>query len=132
MAQTELEQLRISNRVVPVSKEDEGRGWAKISNSVYGFTYTPASSDGGLFIKQPRQSFEMHKLADGTLHIVGFTTPEVAARLKSSGAQEIEAYPESRDAYTQLVMIPHARIASSKALDRDNFNFLKLSLRPIA
>jgi hypothetical protein len=130
MAQNELEQLRASNRVVPVSKEDEGRGWAKISNSVYGFTYTPANEDGGLFMKQPRQSFEMHKLADGSLWVVGFTTGEYAERLKSAGAQDVEVYPDPRGEYTKLVTIPHGRIASSKALDRDDFNKLKVSLKP--
>ena len=81
MAQNSIEQLRATNQVVPVSKEDEGRGWAKISNGVYGFSYTPASSDGGLFNKQPRQSYEMHKLTDGSLLILGYTTAEFAGKL---------------------------------------------------
>ena len=132
MAQNELEQLRASNRVVPVSKEDEGRSWSKIANSVYGFSYSPASADGGLFMKQPRRCFEMHKLADGSMHIVGFTTAEIAERLKSTGAQDVELYPDPREAYTQLVTVPYSRIASAKALDRDDFNKLKVSLRPVS
>jgi hypothetical protein len=132
MSQNSIEQLRAANRVVPVSKEDEGISWSKISNSVYGFTYTPGSSDGGFFMKPSRSSFEMHKLADGTLHIVGYTTTEFAEKLKSKGAQDIEVFPEVRDQYNVLVTIPHARLASSKPLDRDNFNQLKLSLKPIA
>ncbi len=131
MAQNSVEQLRATNRVVPVSREDEGRGWAKISNGVYGFSYTPASSDGGLFLKQPRQSYEMHKLADGSLQILGYTTAEYAQKLDLKGAQDIELYPESRAEYTHLVVVPHARIVSSKALDRDDFNKLKAGLRPI-
>jgi hypothetical protein len=132
MAQNSVEQLRATNRVVPVSKEDEGRSWAKISNGVYGFTYTPASSDGGLFIKQPRQSYEMHKLSDGTLLILGYTTAELAAKLDSKGAQDVELYPESRAEYTVLVTVPHSRIVNSKALDRDDFNKLKAGLKPLA
>lgn len=130
MAQNELEQLRTSNRVVPVSKEDEGRSWSKISNSVYGFTYTPASGDGGLFLKQSKQSFEMHKLADGSLWIVGFTTGDQAERVQSDGAQDIDLYPDPRGEYTKLVTVPHQRVASSKPLDRDDFNKLRVSLRP--
>jgi len=132
MAQNDIEQLRNANRVVPVSKEDEGRGWAKISNGVYGFTYTPANTDGGLFLKQPRQSFEMHKLTDGSLQIIGFTTAEFAEKLKSPGAQEIEVYPETRDSYTEMVQIPHERIVGSKVLNRDDFNKLKVNLKPIS
>jgi hypothetical protein len=131
MAQNELEQLRAAHRVVPVSVADEGRGWAKIANGVYGFTYSPASSDGGLFLKQPRQCFEMHKLADGSLHIIGYTTPEIAKRLESSAAQDVEVYPDPRGEYSQLATVPYSRIASAKALDRDDFNKLKVSLKPL-
>lgn len=131
MAQNSIEQLRATNRVVPVSKDDEGRSWSKISNGVYGFSYTPGSSDGGFFLRDTRQAFEMHKLADATLWIVGFVTPEDSKKLASTGAQDLEVFPESRDNCTELVVIPHARIASSKPLDRDNFNKLKVSLRPL-
>lgn len=131
MAQNELEQLRATNRVMPVSKEDEGRSWSKISSGVYGFTYSPASEDGGLFLKQPRQSFEMHKLGDGTLLIVAFATADGAERLKSKGAQELAVYPESRGEHTVLVTIPHGRIASAKPPDRLDYNLLKINLRPV-
>jgi len=130
MAQNDVEQLRASNQVVLVSQDDAGRRWSKIANGVYGFTYTPASEDGGLFISRPRQCFEVHKLADGSLHIVGFTTPERATRLKSSGAQDLEIYPDPRGLHTSLVTVAQSRIASSKALDRDDFNLLKLNLKP--
>ena len=129
---SEREQLRATNRVVPVSKEDEGRSWSKISNGVYGFTYTPATENGGIFIAEPKQSFEMHKLADGSLHVVAYATPEYAEKLKLAGAQDLELYPIPREGSSVLVVVPHARIAGSKALNRDDFNKLKLSLRPIS
>src|SRR5438046_1089206 len=131
MSQVDREKMRATNRVVPVSKEDEGVSWSKISNGVYGFTYTPASADGGLFLRDTRHGFEMHKLTDGSLHIVAFTTSEIAEKLKSNAAQDVEVYPIAREEYSVLVTVPHARIASSKALDRDDFNKLKMSLRPI-
>lgn len=126
------EQLRSTNRVVPVSKEDEGRSWSKISNGVYGFTYTPASENGGIFIAEPKQSYEMHKLADGSLHIVAFATTENAEKLGRPGAQDLEVYPIPTETATVLVVVPHARINSSKALNRDDVNKLKMSLRPSA
>lgn len=131
MSNSALEQLRTAHGVVPVSKEDEGHSWNKIASGVYGFTYTPGSSDGGLFLKQPRQSYEMHKLADGSLRIIGFATAEDAAKLDSPGAQDLSLYPEPRDTHQTLVAVPHARIASSKPLDRDDYNRLRLSLRPV-
>ena len=120
------EQLRSTNRVVPVSKEDEGRSWSKISNGVYGFTYTPASENGGIFIAEPKQSYEMHKLADGSLHIVAFATPEYAEKLSRPGAQDLEVYPIPTETATVLVVVPHARVNSSKALNRDEVNKLKM------
>ncbi len=132
MTQNDIDKLRATNRVVPVSKEDEGLSWSKISNSVYGFSYSPGHSDGGLFLKQPRQCYEMHKLGDASLHIVAFTTPQYAEKLQAKGAQELELYPEARDEYQVVVMVPHDRIATAKELDRDDFNKLKLSLRPIS
>lgn len=128
---SEREQLRATNRVVPVSKEDEGRSWSKISNGVYGFTYTPANENGGIFIQEPKQSFEMHKLADGTLQIVAYATAEISEKLKGRGAQDVEVYPIPRGDATLLVVVPHARIATFKALDRDDVNKLKMSLRPL-
>jgi len=130
MSQSAIDQLRATHGVVPVSQEDEGHSWNKISNGVYGFTYAPGNSDGGLFLKQPRQSFEMHKLADGALLIIGFTTADQAAKIKSNAAQDIALYPEPREEFQQLAALPHARIASAKALDRDDFNCLRVSLRP--
>ena len=132
MTQNDIEKLRTTNRVVPVSKEDEGLSWSKISNSVYGFSYSPAHPDGGLFLKQPRQCYEMHKLGDASLHIVAFTTPQNAEKLQAKGAQDLDLYPEPRDEHQVLVMVPRDRIASAKELDRDDFNKLKLSLRSIA
>jgi hypothetical protein len=131
MTKNDLEQLRSAHGVVPVSAADEGRSWAKIANGVYGFSYSPASADCGLFMRQPLQCFEMHKLADGNLLIVGYTTADMASKLESKAAQDIEMYPDSRGEYSQLASIPYSRIASAKALDRDDFNKLKVSLRPI-
>lgn len=130
MSQNEIEQMRATHRVVPVSKDDEGYSFKKIANSVYGFTYAPGNQDFGLFLKQPRQSYEVHKLADGTILILGYTTTEFAEKLKSTGAQDFQMYPEPREEYNVLVALPHDRIANAKALDRDDFNKFKASLRP--
>jgi hypothetical protein len=127
--QTDLEQLRAELRLVPVSKQDEGLSWAKISNGVYGYTYTPADKDGGMYAKASYLSFEMHKLADGKLQFVGYTTPEYAEKLKSSGMPEVEVYPLPVNEYNVLVLVPHARIASHKPLNRLDNNKLKFTLR---
>jgi len=131
MAQNEFEQMRAAHGVVPVSKEDEGNSFRKIANGVYGFTYAPGNEDFGLFLKQPRQSFEVHKLGDGTMLVLGYTTAENAGKLGLAGAQEVNLYPEPRGESSVLVAVPHARMVNAKALDRDDYNKLKTGLRPI-
>ncbi len=130
MSQNEIEKLRAAHNLTLIPSEREGVSWHKISGGVYGFTYTPAASDGGIFIRQSHLSFEFHKLADGTLQFLGFTTPASAEALASAGAPEIEIYPIPKHEHTVLVAVPHARIASSKPLDKEDANRLKLSLRP--
>ncbi|MDX2268586.1 MAG: hypothetical protein NW208_10805 [Bryobacter sp.] len=128
--QSEVEQLRAELRLVPVSKADEGLSWAKISNGVYGYTFTPADSDGGIYARNSFLSFEFHKLADGKLQFLGYTTPEFAEKLKSQGSPEIELYPVPVNDFTVLVAVPHARVASHKPLNRMDSNRLKVALRP--
>lgn len=129
MSQSEREQLRTQNRLVPVSKEDEGLSWSKISNGVFGFTYTPADGDGGIFAKDSLLSFEFHKLSDGGLQFLGYTTPEFAEKMKTGNLPEIEMFPVAKDNYNVLVVVPKSRVASHKPLDRENSNKLKLVLR---
>jgi hypothetical protein len=129
MSQTEREQLRAQNGLVPVSKEDEGLSWSKISNGVFGFTYTPADSDGGIFAKDSLLSFEFHKLSDGSMQFLGYTTPEFADKMKTGNLPEVELFPVAKESFNVLVVVPKSRIASHKPLDRENSNKLKLVLR---
>lgn len=131
MSQTEREQLRAQNRLVPVSKEDEGLSWSKISNGVFGYTYTPADSDGGIFAKESLLSYEFHKLSDGSLQFLGYTTPEFAEKIKTGNLPEVELFPVPKDNYNVLAVIAKSRIASHKPLDRENANKLKLVLRNV-
>jgi hypothetical protein len=130
MSQTNREQLRAELHLVPVSKQDEGVSWSRISNGVFGFTYTPANNDGGIFAKETYQSFELHKLSDGTLQIVGFTTPEGAEKVKGPGSPDVEVYPAPSADHDVLVVIPQSRISAHKPLDKNDANKLKLTLRP--
>jgi hypothetical protein len=129
MSQSDREHIRTQHRLVPVSKDDEGLSWSKISNGVYGFTYTPADTDGGIFAKESLLSFELHKLADGSLQFLGYTTPEFAEKVNTGNIPEIEVFPVPKNDYNVLVAIPKSRVASHKPLDRENSNKLKLVLR---
>jgi hypothetical protein len=129
MSQSDREQLRAQHRLMPVSKEDEGLSWSKISNGVFGYTFTPADPDGGIFAKESFLSYELHKLADGALQFVAYTTPEIAEKIKTANMPEVELFPVPKESYDVMVVIPKSRIATHKPLERANSNKLKLTLR---
>lgn len=131
MALQEREALRTQHNLSLITRADEGLGWRKIASGVYGFTYTPASADGGLFSKQSLLAYEMHKRPDGSLWILAYGTAEEAEKLTRAGAPELQLYPEPTEASTTLLHIPHARVGTSKELDRDNKNRLRMTLKTL-
>lgn len=131
MALQEREAVRTQHNLSLITRADEGLGWRRIANGVYGFTYTPASADGGLFAKQSLLAYEMHKRPDGSLWILAYGTAEEAEKLTRSGSPELHVYPEPVEASTTLLQIPHARVGTSKELDRDNKNKLRVTLKAV-
>lgn len=132
MSQNEREALRAKNNLDLITKNDEGLSWRKVASGVYGFSYTPASQDGGMFAKQPLLSFEMHKYRDGTLHVVAYGNSEEAEKLTRAGSPELLVFPSPQEGSEVLLSIPHARIATAKELDRDQKNRLRLTLKALS
>lgn len=132
MSQNEREALRAKNNLDLITRNDEGLGWRKVANGVYGFSYTPASQDGGLFAKQPLLSFEMHKHKDGSLHVLAYGSSEEAEKLTRAGSPELLVFPVPQEGNEVLLSIPHARIATAKDLDRDHKNRLRVTLKPLS
>ena len=120
----ELEQLRSEHRVRALTKEEEGFNIYHLPDGVYGFTYAPGLKEVPVYSKPHYQIFEVHKLAGGSVHLVGFVTPGDKARI--DGAKEaIQAviYPDRWEAATELVSIADLRLQpAKKAVTREDGN----------
>jgi hypothetical protein len=109
-----VEDLRQKHQVRLVSEQEEGSGVDRLPNGVYGYTYAPGLDQGPLF-QQPRfQSFEVHKLADGTVAIIGYVTPEMAAKINGLEPLKLRLLPEPAGAASTAVALPIWRIGRQK------------------
>jgi hypothetical protein len=119
--------LRAAHRVTLVSDQDEGYSVGQLSHGVYGFTYTPQEA-APLFGKKMFHNFEVHKLHDGSVHLVGFVTEQAATQLETGGAIEVSLYPDPYEQAVNAVSVPLARVMKTHGPSRDLGNALHLQL----
>lgn len=113
--ESELHDLRMRNRVRPVTISEEGLGINRAPAGVYGFSYTPATTEAPLFNKKAYHSFEVHKLSDGTVLLVGFVTAETVSQMNTGKERiHIRLFADPQDEANILVSIPSSRIIRSK------------------
>jgi hypothetical protein len=125
----EVEAVRARNGVSPVRLEDEGVPLASLPDSVYGYTYSPLNESTPLFAERTFQSFEVHKLTEGVVHVLGYVSAGDAGRL--SGAQEpadIRFYPEPYGEATRLAEVSLERIVRARPVSRADGNYMTLTL----
>ena len=111
----ELQKLREVNQVRDLTESEEGTGVNHLPSRVYGFTFAPAAKEAPLFREKRYHNFEVHKLDDGAVMIVGFVAAAVAAQIRE-GKQSIDFRLQSDpqgDAAT-LVAIPTWRIVHAR------------------
>lgn len=125
----DLEHLRAANGLRPLEEAEEGFAADCQPNGVYGFTYAPAESALPLFLKKTWHSFEVHKLQDGELQLVGFVTAKEAELIRQGLQGEVTLFPDPWEASTELVSVPIARAMPSKrGPSREGGNGLKIAL----
>jgi hypothetical protein len=129
-AADDREALRAIHQVELVSEADEGSGVAHLPNGVYGYSCAP-QLESPLFRKKIFLSFEVHKLLDGQVHIIGFVTEAEAAQLSNAyGQLDVNLYPEPWEESVKLVSIPLSRVLRHKGPSRQQGNALSLHLGP--
>ena len=111
----EIEELRTKHQVRPVSDEEEGTGIDRLPSGVYGFTYSPAADNFPLFKKQDLNSYETHKLADGSAILIGYLTKEEAETLDTTKEPALlHLFHDPKDNAATLVTLPMARVAGHR------------------
>lgn len=131
----ELEQqfasLRQRKALKLVAEDKEGTPLAALPDNIYGFTFSPVNESTPLFTKRQFQSFEVHKLTEGVVHLLGFLTEkESVTFFEGKEALECHLYPEPRAESTRLVEVPLERIAKVRAMSRSDGNYLPMTLDP--
>jgi|SRR5688500_14809945 len=125
----EFAAVRSRNGVKPVEVADEGAPLAGLPDNIYGYTYSPLNESTPLFVQRSFQSFEVHKLTEGIVHILGFVTAADAAQMgANAAAAEIKLYPEPYGEATKLVEVSLERILRAKPVSRSDGNYMPISL----
>lgn len=106
--------LREKHGVRLVTEQEEGFGIHRLPNGVYGFTYATGLDEAPLFQQHRYQSFEVHKLSDGTVVLLGFVSPETARQIDDYQPVQFRLRPEPAAGAAVAVALPLWRIQRQK------------------
>jgi len=120
----ELAQFRAERKLRALTKPEEGSDVYHLPNGVFGFTYAPGLKEVPIYSVQHYHGFEIHKLENGQVHVVGFVTPEEKAQMDSAPqAVKIVIFPERWEASTALVSVADTRLQpAKKSVTREDGN----------
>ena len=106
--------LREKHQVRLLHDSEDGTGLPRLPSGVYGYTYAPALAEAPLFHQYKYQSFEVHKLRDGSTVLISFVTPENAAKIAASEPVKLRLLPGPADQAQTIVALPRWRIQRFK------------------
>ena len=128
---SEQEIVRRSHEVRLVTEAEEGSGVDALPGGVYGFTYSPALPNTPLFAVRRYRSYETHKLANGEVFVVGFTTRDAAHQFSSSDADvSLQLQPEPEGDASTLIAIPYSRIRQHRQYSTPNQHGFTATVMP--
>lgn len=127
-------ELRAAHGVRLVSEQEDGSGLHRLPKGVYGFTYAPGPHDAPLFREGRSHNFEIHKLPDGTVQLVGFVSPHIAARIQAAkDSLAFELFPSPSQEADTLVAVPLAGLRFQRGFStREPGGGLALEFEPTA
>jgi hypothetical protein len=128
----EQEALRQQHQVRLVEGNEEGSGVNILPNGVFGFTYSPALPNAPLFATRRYRAYETHKTSSGEVFVIGFATPEEAARLNSASEElTLRIQPHAEEGYTVLVTVPYSRIRQHRQYAAPNQNGFTVTVKAL-
>ena len=131
-AAAELEQLRSERGLRAISKEEEGSDIYRLPNGVFGFSYAPGLKEVPIYSKQHYHGFEIHRLSNGEVHVVGFVTADETTQL-TAAKQAVQAaiFPERWSSSTEVVSVAATRLQpAKKAVAREDGNPFRTLISP--
>jgi hypothetical protein len=125
------EALRAQRKLRLVNGMETGSAAEDCPGGVYGFTCSPNTEGAPVFPTHPFQSFEVHKLSDRSVHLVGFMSEEDARALDSASEPvEVKLYPEPFGEAQKMVSVPRERIYRPRPSSREQGNWMPFVLAP--
>ena len=132
MEENERAALRAKHQVRDLTDLEDGTGLHRLPNGVYGFTYVPGLRDTPLFRTSRPHTFEMHKLADGKVLLVGYVSKQLAARIGSDRQPvEVRLFPAPRDEADTLVSLPLTRMIRYREFSTRDGGAFEMRLEPL-
>src|SRR5450432_3010301 len=127
-----LEQLRAERGLRALTKDEEGTDIYHLPNGVFGFTYAPGLKEVPVFSKRHYGGFEVHRLTNGEVHLIGFVTPsERDGVTGSKQAVQVIIFPASWGQSTDLVSVVDKRLQpAKKAVAREDGNPFRTLIFP--
>lgn len=102
--------LRDAHRVREIDAAQEGTGIQQLPAGVYGFTHAPGTENAPLFRTPTSHSFEVHRLANGSV-LLAYVSREAAAVLEHAPEDfAIMMYPYASEQSPILVAIEWSRL----------------------
>jgi hypothetical protein len=127
----QLEVLRSRKGLKLVTPDHEGTPLGALPDGTYGFTYSPVNESTPLYAKRLFQCFEIHRVSDADVHLIGFATPQEEQIIRA-GTEPLDfrLYPEPNGASGVLVEISLERVERAKPVSRSEGNYMPISLNP--
>jgi hypothetical protein len=131
-AASDLEQLRSERGLRALTKTEEGSDIYRLPNGVFGFSYAPGLKEVPVYSKQHYHGFEIHRLSNGEVHLIGFVTPEEKAQMAAATlAVQVMIFPEHWKESTELVSVADTCLQpAKKSVSRQDGNPFKTLVSP--
>lgn len=127
--QRAVDAIRSAHQLRPLTEEESGDGVDNLPKGVYGFTYSPALENFPLFQARDLRCYEGHKLADGSVVLLGFLTAEEKQTFETSAEKAtIHLFAEPTGDVDELVSVPMSRVLGHVEYSQRGGKGLELSV----
>ena len=129
--QRAFEEIRSAHQLRPLTEDESGDGVDNLPKGVYGFTYSPALENFPLFKARDLRCYEGHKLADGSVVLLGFLTADEKQKLENTAEKvTIHLFAEPTGDVDELVTLPMSRVLGHVEYSQRGGKGLELSIGP--
>ena len=127
--QRAVDEIRSAHQLRPLTEAESGDGVDNLPKGVYGFTYSPALDNFPLFKARDLRCYEGHKLADGSVVLLGFLTAEEKQKLENTAEKAtIHLFAELSGDADELVSVPMSRVLGHVEYSQRGGKGLELSI----